>query len=197
MAKPMKTMIALNGSPRPDGNTGRMLREFAAAAARHGIAVKTVELRKMRPAMCLGCLSCFKTGRCVQDDGLNELMAEIEAADGIIAASPAYYASVTAQLKAVMDRIGLLGEAHGRSLRGKVGGSISVARRWGHLTVQAEIMLWFDRCEMNHVGCGWCSATSTDANDISGDAEGLGYPARLAENIARLWQLPPNAAPAD
>ena len=184
-----RNVIALNGSPRPDSNTARMLSAFTEAAAKYGIGVTTVELRRMKPAMCLGCLSCFKSGRCVHSDGLNELMAQLEAADGIVAASPVYYGSVTAQLKAVMDRIGLLGEAHGRSLRGKVGGSMSVARRWGHLTVQAEIMLWFDRCEMNHVGCGWCSATSTDANDISGDSEGLAYPARLAENMARLWGL--------
>ena len=184
-----RNVIALNGSPRPDSNTARMLAAFTEAAAKYGIGVKTVELRLMKPAMCLGCLSCFKSGRCVHNDGLNELMAQIEASDGIVAASPVYYGSVTAQLKAVRDRIGLLGEAHGRSLRGKVGGSMSVARRWGHLTVQAEIMLWFDRCEMNHVGCGWCSATSTDANDISGDGEGLAYPARLAENMARLWGL--------
>ena len=100
-----KTVIALNGSPRPDSNTARMLAAFTEAAAKYGIGVTTVELRKMKPAMCLGCLSCFKSGRCVHNDGLNELMAQIEAADGIVAASPVYYGSVTAQLKAVMDRI--------------------------------------------------------------------------------------------
>ena len=119
-------------------------------------------------------------------DNNTAIIAEIEAADGLILGSPVYYGSVTAQLKTFMDRIGLLGEAHGRSLRGKIGGSVSVARRWGHLSVQAELMLWFDRVEMVHVGCGWCSATSTDANDISSDAEGATYPERLADNISLL-----------
>ena len=182
----MKTFLAINGSPRPGSNTGKMLSAFAEAAKKHDISVRIVELRKMKLAMCRGCLNCFKTGRCVHDDGINELMAEIEAADGLILGSPVYYGSVTAQLKTFMDRIGLLGEAHGRSLRGKIGGSVSVARRWGHLSVQAELMLWFDRVEMVHVGCGWCSATSTDANDISSDAEGATYPERLAENISLL-----------
>lgn len=183
----MKQLFLINGSPRPHSNSGKMLERFAAATAGK-IATTTVELRNCDLQMCRGCLACFRTGRCIHQDGLNELMARLEQADGIILASPVYYGSVTAQLKTFMDRVGLLGEAHDRSLRGKFGGSMSVARRWGHLTVQAEMMLWFDRVEMVHVGCGWCSATSTDANDISGDDEGLRYPERLAENFARLLQ---------
>ena len=185
----MKTLLTINGSPRPDSNSSRMLAEFEKAAAKYGIRTRRVDLREMDLQMCRGCLSCFKTGKCIHKDGLNDLITEIEQADGVVLASPVYYGSVTAQLKSFMDRIGLLGEAHGRSLRGKVGGSISVARRWGHLMVQAEEMLWFDRVEMVHVGCGWCSATSTNENDISGDTEGLGYPGRLAENFALLWGL--------
>lgn len=184
----MKKLISINGSPRPGNNTGRMLHIFTAAAERFGMTVEEVELRTFDLKMCRGCLACFKSGRCMHRDGLNELMTRVENADGVVLASPVYYGSVTAQLKSFMDRIGLLGEAHGRSLRGKIGGSVSVARRWGHLSVQAELMLWFDRVEMVHVGCGWCSATSTDANDISGDTEGLVYPERLAENMFRLIQ---------
>lgn len=182
----MRTLLLINGSPRPVNNCGRMLCLFADAVKQYGFENRTVELRTMNLEMCRGCLACFKTGRCIHRDGLNELMIEIEAADGLVLASPVYYGSVTAQLKTFLDRIGLLGEAHGRSLRGKLGGSITVARRWGHLGAQTDIMLWMDRVEMVHIGCGWCSATSTDANDISGDAEGLRYPVRLAENFARL-----------
>ena len=185
----MKRLLLINGSPRPASNSGRMLTIFADAAKQYGIETRKVELRQCDLLMCRGCLACFKTGRCVHEDGLNELMTEIEASDGLILAGPVYYGSVTAQLKTFMDRIGLLGEAHGRSLRGKTGGSISVARRWGHLSVQSQMMLWFDRVEMVHVGCGWCSATSTDANDISPDAEGVAYPRRLAENFAKLWGM--------
>ncbi len=185
----MKQLLLINGSPRPHSNSGKMLERFAVAAKKFNIATETVELRNYDLRMCRGCLACFKTGRCIHQDGLNELMTRIEDADGVVLASPVYYGSVTAQLKTFMDRIGLLGEAHGRSLRGKIGGSMSVARRWGHLSVQAEMMLWFDRVEMVHVGCGWCSATSTDANDISTDAEGLRYPERLAENFNNLFQF--------
>ena len=184
-----KKFLLINGSPRPQNNTGRMLKIFAEAMAEYNCECEMVDLRTMELEMCHGCLACFKTGRCIGKDKLNELMEKIEAADGLILGSPVYYGSVSAQLKTFMDRIGLLGEAHGRSLRGKIGGSISVARRWGHLSVQAEMMLWFDRVEMNHVGCGWCSATSTDNNDISTDDEGLHYPVRLAENIAKLMNL--------
>lgn len=182
----MMKILLINGSPRPSSNCARMLALFAEAGAEYGFEMKTIELRTMNLQMCRGCLACFKTGRCIHQDGLNELMAEIEASDGLVLASPVYYGSVTAQLKTFLDRIGLIGEAHGRSLRGKLGGSITVARRWGHLGAQAAIMLWMDRVEMVHVGCGWCSATSTDANDISADVEGLRYPARLAENFVSL-----------
>lgn len=166
-----------------------MLRLFEESAAQYGVQTRHVGLAAMNLQMCRGCLACFRTGRCVHNDGLNELFAEIEASDGIVLGSPVYYGSVTAQMKSFLDRGGLLGEAHGRSLRGKFGGSVTVARRWGHLTVQAELMLWFDRVEMVHIGCGWCSATSSDANDISADEEGLKYPARLAENFAGVWNL--------
>ena len=181
--------ILVNGSPRPASNSGKMLALFEEAAKEYGIECKTVDLRKFDLGMCKGCLNCFKTGKCIHNDGINELMTEIEAADGMILASPVYYGSVSAQLKTFMDRTGLLGESHGRSLRGKIGGSISVARRWGHLSVQSQIMLYYDRVEMAHVGCGWCSATSTNANDISTDEEGLNYPRRLVENIAMLKNL--------
>lgn len=185
----MKKLFLINGSPRPSSNSARMLALFAEAALPYGIETEMIELRNCALQMCRGCLACFKTGRCIHNDCLNNLMERIEAADGMVLASPVYYGSVSAQLKTFMDRIGLLSEAHGRSLRGKTGGSISVARRWGHLSVQSQIMLFFDRVEMVHVGCGWCSATSTNDNDISSDEEGLHYPERLAENLAILWNM--------
>ena len=180
--------MLLGGSPRKQGNTEKMLDLFQEAMAYlvPGIEFERYFLEEMHIQMCRACLTCFKTGACVLQDKVSEMVASLEKCDGLILASPVYYGSMTAQLKAVLDRIGLLSEAHGRSLRGKIGGSITVARRWGHLATQAELMLWFDRVEMVHVGCGWCSATSTNANNIATDDEGLGYPVRLAENIARL-----------
>ena len=185
----MRRLLLINGSPRPGSNSDQMLKRFAAAAETFGIITKAVWLAEEDLRMCRGCLACFKTGKCIQRDRLNEIMDEVEKADGMVLASPVYYGSVTAQMKTFIDRVGLLSESHGHSLRGKIGGTISVARRWGHLSAQTQMMLFFDRVEMVHVGCGWCSATSTDANDISSDAEGLRYPVRLAENFARLWAI--------
>ena len=116
----MKTLLTINGSPRPNSNSARMLDAFEKAAAKYGIRTRRVNLREMDLQMCRGCLSCFKTGKCIHKDGLNELMTEIENADGVVLASPVYYGSVTAQLKSFMDRIGLLGEAHGRSRSSRI-----------------------------------------------------------------------------
>ncbi len=185
----MKKVLLINGSPRPMNNSQKMLNIFAEAAKKFGIETEIINLEKMNLGMCKGCLACFKTNKCFQKDGLNELVAKMEEADGIVVASPVYYGSVTAQMKTFMDRSGLLGEAHGRSFRSKLAGSITVARRWGHLGAQTDMMLWMDRTEMVHIGCGWCSATSTNDNDISSDEEGLQYPVRLAENFARIWNL--------
>ena len=184
----MAKFMLLGGSPRKHGNTEKMLDIFQKAMAEQlpGVEFERYFLEEMHIQMCRACLTCFKTGECVFQDKVNEMVASLEKCDGLILASPVYYGSMTAQLKAVLDRIGLIAEAHDRSLRGKIGGSITVARRWGHLATQAELMLWFDRVEMVHVGCGWCSATSTNANNIDTDEEGLHYPVRLAENIARL-----------
>ena len=120
----MNKLLLINGSPRTGSNSGKMLERFARAASKFNIATETIELRTFNLQMCRGCLACFKTGHCVHQDGLNELMTRIENTSGVVLASPVYYGSVTAQLKTFMDRIGLLGEAHGRSLRGKIGGSI-------------------------------------------------------------------------
>lgn len=184
----MAKFMLLGGSPRKSGNTEKMLTLFQNAMSRLYPNTEFVRyfLEDMNVGMCRACLTCFKTGSCVMKDPVNQMVTELEQCDGLILSTPVYYGSMSAQLKAVLDRIGLITEAHNRSLRGKIGGSISVARRWGHLSAQAEMMLWFDRVEMVHVGCGWCSATSTNENDISSDTEGLLYPERLAENIGLL-----------
>ena len=89
----MNKLLLINGSPRTGSNSGKMLERFARAASKFNIATETIELRTFNLQMCRGCLACFKTGHCVHQDGLNELMTRIENTSGVVLASPVYYGS--------------------------------------------------------------------------------------------------------
>jgi len=177
--------ILIVGSPRQNSNTEKMLRIVEKELVQLGIQTKNIFLRDLPLEMCKGCLSCAKTGKCVAED-VNELMEEIEKTDALIIGSPVYFGSVTAQVKTFLDKIGLLSEAHGNSLQGKIGGAVSVARRWGHLQTLHQIVSFFERVRMITVGSGWVSATSGNDNDISSDTEGIAQAQELGKEIGQI-----------
>ena len=100
----MKNVLIIEGSPRANGNSAVLCDEFARGAEEAGCSVKRIRAARKKVAGCLGCNACLRNGgSCVQKDDMAEIRAEMLAADVIVLASPIYFYSMTAQLKAVID----------------------------------------------------------------------------------------------
>lgn len=100
----MKVLI-INGSPRVKGNTTIAVREMEQTFAKEGVEVETVQIGNQDIRGCIACGSCGKNGKCVFDDAVNQLASKFEEADGLVIASPVYYASANATLIACLDRL--------------------------------------------------------------------------------------------
>ena len=123
----MKVLI-INGSPRVGGNTTIAVNEMVKVFEAEGAEAEVVQIGNQAIRGCISCNTCAKTGKCVFDDAVNELAAKFEAADGLVVASPVYYASANATLIACLDR--LFYSTHFDKTM-KVGASVVVARRGG------------------------------------------------------------------
>ena len=119
-------VLIINGSPRVNGNTSLALEEMVKIFEAEGVEVENVQIGNQDVRGCIACGSCGKTGKCVFDDVVNALSPKFEAADGLVLASPVYYASANATLIACLDR--LFYSTHFDKTM-KVGASVVVARR--------------------------------------------------------------------
>jgi multimeric flavodoxin WrbA len=116
-------IVCIVGSPHgPRGNTARLLQEVLAGAAAHGARAEIIYLNGRNILPCNGCDACHRTGRCIQKDDFEAVRAKIVATDGLILASPNYLFSVTAQLKAFLDRC--CGTVHLLGFSGKYGAAV-------------------------------------------------------------------------
>jgi multimeric flavodoxin WrbA len=131
-------ILGIVGSPRKDGNTEILMKEALRVAGEAGCETEMFLMSEKHVAPCDACGTCFEVGSCVVEDDMQELYEMLEQADGVIFGSPVYFGSVSAQMKAVMDRMfALLGR---RSLKDKVAGALVVTRRVGAL--QARSLLY-------------------------------------------------------
>lgn len=101
----MSKVLIINGSPRAGGNTAIAVREMETVFRENGVEVTTVQIGGKAIRGCIACGKCAETGRCVFDDAVNELAPLFEQADGLVVASPVYYASANATLIACLDRL--------------------------------------------------------------------------------------------
>lgn len=181
----MKVLI-LNGSPRVNGNTTLALKEMETVFAAQGIEVETVQVGTKTVRGCVACGSCHKTGKCVFDDIVNELAPKLEAADGLVVASPVYYAAANATLVAVLDR---LFYSTNFSKRMKVGASVAVARRGGCSATFDQLNKYFTISGMPIASSQyWNSVHGGLPGQAAEDAEGLQTMRTLAANMAFLMK---------
>jgi len=131
-------VLGIAGSPRKNGNTEILMNEVLKVAREAGCETEAFLLSEKQVAPCDACGTCFKVGSCVIQDDMQELYAALEGADAVIFGSPVYFGSVSAQCKAVMDRMFALLPRH--SLKGKVAGALVVTRRVG--AIQARSLLY-------------------------------------------------------
>ena len=133
-------VLMINGSPKANGNTAIALKEMENIFKENGVEVETVVIGNKAVHGCIACGSCYEKGQCVFDDVVNELAPKFEEADGLVIASPVYYASANATLIACLDR--LFYSSHFDKTM-KVGASVACARRGGCSATFDELNKYF------------------------------------------------------
>lgn len=183
-------VIAINGSARKDGNTAILIRRVFEELKKEGIETELIQLAGHAIRGCNGCDKCkvLKNGKCAnEDDPVNECIAKMAAADGIILGSPVYVASITPELLALIDRSGRVGGANGHLFKRKVGAAIIAVRRRGALHALDSINHFMHISQMILPGAmGWNVGVGRDAGDVEKDIEGITTMQSLGQNIAWL-----------
>ena len=181
----MKVLL-LNGSPKANGNTAAALAEMEKVFTQEGIEVEIVQVGNKTVRGCVSCYGCFREGKCVFDDVVNELAPKFQEADGLVVASPVYYASPNATLVAVLDRL-FYSTCFDKTM--KVGASVAVARRGGCSSTFDMLNKYFTISGMPIASSQyWNSVHGGMPGEAQQDAEGLQTMRTLARNMTFLMK---------
>jgi len=151
-----------------------------------GVEVEVMQIGNKAIRGCIACGSCSKNGKCVFDDAVNEAAQKFEKADGLVVASPVYYASANATLIACLDR---LFYSTGFDKTMKVGASVAVARRGGCSATFDELNKYFTICGMPVASSQyWNSVHGRLKGEAKQDLEGLQTMRALARNMTFLMK---------
>lgn len=188
----MPKVTAFNCSARKDGNTAILLRAALAELEKRGINTELVQLAGRPLIGCRACMGCFKNKdkKCVQpDDGFNGYAEKMFASDGILIGSPTYFADVSADAKALIDRAGFVSMANGGLLKRKAGAAVVAVRRGGAIHAYDTINHFFGIAQMI-IPCSnyWNVGVGRAAGEVEGDEEGMGTMRALGENMAWLLE---------
>ncbi len=179
-------VLMLNGSPRSNGNTAVALREMETVFRENGVEVETVIIGNRAIRGCVACGGCAKIGKCVFDDAVNELAPKFEAADGLVVASPVYYASANATLVACLDRL-FYSTPFDKTM--KVGASVVCARRGGCSATFDELNKYFTISGMPVASSQyWNSIHGRTPGEAEADGEGRQTMRTLARNMTFLMR---------
>jgi len=186
-------VVAFNGSPRKDGNTSILIEKVLEPIRSEGIETETVQVGGNLIRGCTACYQCRqkKNSRCVvEGDIINDCIAKMQAADGILLGCPTYFADLTTEMKALIDRAGFaLRGAGGEALRRKVGAAVVAVRRCGSLHTFDSINHFFLINQMIVPGSSyWSMAVGREKGDVNKDEEGLTTMRVLGENMAWLMK---------
>jgi multimeric flavodoxin WrbA len=178
-------VIAIVGSPRKNGNTELLSAHTLKAIAEEGIETEILSLAGKDIRTCNSCFSCYKEENCSINDDLMPIYYKMKEADGIILASPVYYGSCTALLKAVMERTGYIARHANNAFKNKVGGPLVVARRAGNNFTIAELDFWFHITQIIEPGSTyWNIAYGREKGEVLQDEEGLQTAWNFGKNMA-------------
>ena len=184
-------VIGINGSPRPAGNTSIMLKTVFEALEAEGIETELIQAGGTDIKGCRACYACItkKNRQCsTRGDGFNEIFAKMAEADGMILASPTYFADITPELKALIDRAGFVSRTNGQLFRHKVGASVVSLRRGGGIHAFDSINHLFQICQMFMVGSTYWNLGfgGRDGGEVVNDAEGMENMRDLGRSMAFL-----------
>ena len=181
----MKVLV-INGSPRKGGNTCAALDEMVKIFTESGIESEVIQVGNMDIRGCIACGTCSERGKCVFDDIVNELAPKLKEADGLVVASPVYYASANATLIACLDRL-FFSTSFDKSM--KVGASVVIARRGGCSATFDELNKYFMMHSMPVASSQyWNSVHGRDKGEAQEDIEGLQTMRTLARNMVFLMK---------
>ncbi len=181
----MKVLI-LNGSPRANGNTSVAVREMVSVFTKEGVETETVQIGTENIRGCIACGQCAKLQKCVFDDVVNEIAEKFKTADGLVVASPVYYASANATLIALLDRL-FYSTPFDKTM--KVGASVVCARRGGCSATFDELNKYFTISGMPVVSSQyWNSIHGRKQGDAELDEEGKQTMRTLARNMSFLMK---------
>lgn len=186
---PMK-VIAFNGSPRKGGNTEQMIKAVFGPLEKAGIECELVQIGGKPVRGCTACRKCREKepGKCtIKDDIVNKCIKKARKADGIILGSPTYFADVTAEMKALIDRLGYVSMGDGRFLERKVGAAVVAVRRGGSIHAFDTMNHLMQISGMYIVGSTyWNLGIGRNKGDVKQDSEGLKNMQDLGSNMAWL-----------
>lgn len=184
-------VVAFNGSPRWEGNTDRLIRKVLSVLEAEGIETEIVHIGGRDIHGCTACMRCreMRNERCkLETDKINEYIQLMKRADGIIIGSPTYFADITPETKALIDRAGYVMRANGNMLRRKVGAAVVAERRAGGIHAYDTINHFFGISEMVTVGSSyWNLGFGLNPGDVDDDPEGMKTMEDLGKNMA--WIL--------
>ncbi len=179
-------VLMINGSPHANGNTALALKEMQTMFEAEGVEVEVVHVGQLTIKGCTGCAACFKLGKCVQDDVVNEVAEKFKECDGMVIASPVYYASANGTLISLLDRLFYSSRFDKRM---KVGASVAVARRGGCSATFDQLNKYFTISGMPVASSQyWNSVHGALPGQAAEDGEGLQTMRTLARNMTFLMK---------
>lgn len=183
-------VVAFNGSARKNGNTAILINHVFQSLEEEGIDTELIQLSGKKIRGCIACMKCFenKDQRCsVTNDDVNSCIEKMIGAEGIILGSPTYFANISTELKALIDRSGMTGIANGRMFKRKIGAAVVAVRRGGSIHAFNAINHFFFIEEMIVPGSiYWNMGFGLDKGDVESDDEGVNTMKVLGENMAWL-----------
>jgi multimeric flavodoxin WrbA len=183
-------VVAFCASARKDGNTKLLLETVLEPLRQSGAETELVELAGSSLKGCMACFVCIKKkdGSCViKDDMLNECVEKMAGADAIILGSPTYFADVSTEMKALIDRSGMVGRANGDLYKRKIGAAVVAVRRAGSIHAFDTMNHFFQIGQMIIVGSSyWNIGIGREKGEVASDEEGMKTMRQLGENMAWL-----------
>jgi multimeric flavodoxin WrbA len=183
-------VIAFNGSGRKNGNTVLLLNTVLDELKKEGIETELIQMAGKAPQGCIACYKCLenKDLKCaVTADSLNEYLEKMIEADGIVLGSPVYFTDVTAGIKALIERCGMVSMANGGLLRRKVGAAVVAVRRAGAVRTFDTLNHLFFHAQMIVAGSSyWNMGIGRDPGQVKDDEEGINTMKTLGQNMAWL-----------
>ena len=183
-------VVAFNGSARKQGNTAILIKNVFSELEKEGIETELVELAGRIIPGCTACYKCFdnRDRHCaVKNDIVNECIDKMLEADGIILASPTYFADISSAMKALIERAGMTAMANEYMFKRKVGAAVVAVRRGGAIHVFDSINHFFSISQMIRPGSSyWNMGIGREIGEVEKDDEGIRTMHVLGENMAWL-----------